>query len=679
MGDSPFFLVGSDVLLYSNEVEFSLPVPEEILSALVKPKDEDGSEADEELQVDGGPARELLLVAESVFPESSITPQSGVEKLSLTTVVSKLPTIHEDQQLDILVADAEEEVMADASPTENSDSELEVTEQQSDFELLDSREENDNTFVEEYVSTEKEAVLEETPHGALIPDESQVEDDAYSEMTVKLNETIFRGLGESVCDNDENVESLVEKAQISGSEIQQLDSRDAGETEFGEEYDVHHTSSKSSTSFVNSKLSDDDNSIDQHEKQGSGSSDEEVPDHSDVTRHTENENNKIGVATKLDNETETLLGKLSDEQRDADFWDRGEKQHEEGTTRVEINSQDATSQNDEDYDKSNATDPKEHPDLETAVADTGKEGHVQEDSCFKGLERITFDAGNHEDKAREHDVGLDTNDGVIPELGGESNKSECRLTEKDHSISEFEEVSKPGNTAVNKENVQLNSQDPLISKDEEYRDNSDDAEVRVAIVNESDEEVSRGLKCEDPPTDRVTGAVDPLQESVKEISSPKQGDEEQNKDIFRGISKIDQTMSSENVASSENETVATGQELKTETRTPHKGMRVETTSVIEGDKQTSHERRDTWSASNNLGSIKNEDDEIKDVMETTEMPTFEEAALVEIEDNGWLDLDREKSLNERIPWGMDGLQGEIHLNLQLGCYVSRKYHSTPPS
>lgn len=684
-----FFHLGLDVLLYSNEVEFSLPVPEEILSALLKPKGEDDSLADEELEDGGAPARELLLVAERVIPESSITEQSGVEKLSLKSVASKLQTIHEDQQLDVMVADADEEVMANVFPTENGDAEFEASEQQAD-ELLDRLEEQDDAVIDEYVPAVKdEAVLKDTPHGASVPDGSQVEDDAYSEKVVELDETIFRDHGENVFGQDANVEPLMTTAQINETEAEKPDSTVAGEAELGQQPDVVYNERNDD---------DDDDSLDQHEKQGNGWSKEEVPDQTGVTCHATIENDETGVETKLDNETKTSENeKLSDQQRDSDFWDHGEKQHEEETTRDEIitNCHDTASQNIVDCSESKATYFKEHPGIETRNTDTGKEHDLQKVSYSEGLEQVS-----QEGKARERDVGLDTNDGMIPEARGESNENECSLPEKDHSYSELEEVSKPGNiaesdddkSAVNlesdkpclngvnliKENGQFNSEEAVESKGEECQDNSDNGELKDSIVNNLDDEVGRGLKDEDPLKDTMAGAVELLQKSSnsvplvknKEISEPNDQDEELNNRKFREDSKIDQTLPSEDVTSGGNQTMATRvitEELTTENRTPDRELNkddgtkepFETTSITEGGKQRSNEvSRDTWSASSNLGSVKNEDDEIKDIMETTEMPTFEEAAFVNVGDNEQVQVDKD----ERLPGGIDGFQGEIYLS-----------------
>ncbi|XP_068713854.1 uncharacterized protein [Montipora foliosa] len=90
---------GSDVLLYSNEVEFSLPIPPEILSALENPRGQ--SDSLERDRLDGGtPARELLLVAERINTALSVPSESSIEKLSVKSSFGKLQTIFEGQKVD---------------------------------------------------------------------------------------------------------------------------------------------------------------------------------------------------------------------------------------------------------------------------------------------------------------------------------------------------------------------------------------------------------------------------------------------------------------------------------------------------------------------------------------------------------------------------------------------------
>ena len=86
-------------MLYSNEVEFSLPIPPEILSALENPRGQ--SDSLEKDCLDGGtPARELLLVAERINTSPSVAAESSIEKLSVKSSFGKLQTIFEGQKVD---------------------------------------------------------------------------------------------------------------------------------------------------------------------------------------------------------------------------------------------------------------------------------------------------------------------------------------------------------------------------------------------------------------------------------------------------------------------------------------------------------------------------------------------------------------------------------------------------
>lgn len=710
-----FFPPASDVLLYSNEVEFSLPVPEEILSALHKPKDEDDSVGSDERE-DGESARELLLVAERLIPESCVAEQSGIEKLSLKSLLSKLPTILEDQQLDVMIADADAQVTQNVLFTENGDTKTEPAEQQSDLDLLDRLEAQKDPVEDEHVPVDEETGLEYTPHDTFVADELHVQDDACSAMVVELDTSIFRDLDESVSGRDANLEPLIKATDVDGTETR-LSGGDACEDELDKESHVGRDSS-----IVGNERQDKD-SLNQHENQEN--SKEQVADQSEVTCHATVGNEESETRTNLDNEAEAFgMERVSNEQSDTDFWDHGEKHQEEGTTREELvtpTERDdfnghATSQNYDDYDKSKDIDfQDEHPYIESHDTEERKYHDVQQDSYSEGLEHVTYNVNTQEGEAvEESEVGLDTNGGVIPDSNGESNEKECRLPENIHSNSEINEVSKPGNVAerdddtsaanlesdekcpkdvVHEENTQLSlgiikSEEP--SENREYKDDNDGND-ELAV----DEEADRGLNSENPLEENIAGAVQVLQESPNSVSLVENNDislvkereegEDRNNGRFREDNKSE--LPSENVMSGGNQTMVARvktQELQTENLTPDllledqtvdTGDRTkesfETTSPTEGVKQTSNEvPRDTWSASSNHGSVKNEDDKIKDVMETTEMPMFEEEAFgVDVmmsqgnrEDDESLQLDREVTERKegRAGGTLDSLQGENH-------------------
>ena len=576
MRDSPFFPSESDVLLYSNEVEFTLPVPEEILSALHKPKGDE----DDDLEDDDAPSRELLLVAERVIPESGVTEQSGIEKLSLKSVVSKLQTIPEDQRLDMMVTEADVENMENVPSTEHSDTAAEPPEEQSGLEFSDHLEEQtDATVVDEHIPVvENEAGLQDTPH-----DESLLGNDSSGELVFDLDAAIFRDREESDSAKDANLGPLEEETKAEEIETQLL-GRSTGDAELGEHSDADKEI------LVNERS--DDDSLDQQENDGNGLS-KEVPDQNEVTYQATNGNDKTEVELKLDNEAGTFGTERISEQSNSDFWDHGQKQHEEEIVREET----VTPAEHSDFDghspshelgqndvECHAAGFQEHLDIKTHDSDTRKGHNGQELGYSEGVDQAT--GISYERQARDNDVVLDTNDDeLITELISERNEEENNSPDKDNSSSDLEE-------ALNKRN--------------------------------------------------------------------------------NGIGKIDETTASGNLNSFENQTMAT-QELKSEHFTSgqvHSTDLVinETKPTTREDKETCNEvSKDTWSATSNLGSVKNENDDNKDEMETTDMPSFEETAFEvhsNIENNeGLQQVDKEHETsyskrNEQRPSG-DNLQGEI--------------------
>ena len=576
MRDSPFFPSESDVLLYSNEVEFTLPVPEEILSALHKPKGDE----DDDLEDDDAPSRELLLVAERVIPESGVTEQSGIEKLSLKSVVSKLQTIPEDQRLDMMVTEADVENMENVPSTEHSDTAAEPPEGQSGLEFSDHLEEQtDATVVDEHIPVvENDAGLQDTPH-----DESLLGNDASGELVFDLDAAIFRDREESGSAKDANLEPLEEETKAEEIETQLL-GRSTGDAELGEHSDADKEI------LVNERS--DDDSLDQQENDGNGLS-KEVPDQNEVTYQATNGNDKTEVELKLDNEAGTFGTERISEQSNSDFWDHGQKQHEEEIVREEtvtpaehsdVDGHSPSHELGQNDFECHAAGFQEHMDIKTHDSDTRKRHNGQELGYSEGVDQAT--GISYERQARDNDVVLDTNDDeLITELISERNEEENNSPDKDNSSSDLEE-------ALNKRN--------------------------------------------------------------------------------NGIGKIDETTASGNLNSFENQTMAT-QELKSEHFT---SGQVHSTDLVTNemkpttkeDKETCNEvSKDTWSASSNVGSVKNENDDNKDEMETTDMPSFEETAFEvhsNIENNeGLQQVDKEHETsyskrNEQRPSG-DNLQGEI--------------------
>ena len=579
MRDSPFFPSESDVLLYSNEVEFTLPVPEEILSALHKPKGDE----DDDLEDDDAPSRELLLVAERVIPESGVTEQSGIEKLSLKSVVSKLQTIPEDQ-LDMMVTEADVENMENVPSTEHSDTAAEAPEEQSGLEFPDHLEEQtDATVVDEHIPVvENEAGLQDTPH-----DESLLGNDSSGELVFDLDAAIFRDREESDSAKDANLGPLEEETKAEEIETQLL-GRSTGDAELGEHSDADKEI------LVNERS--DDDSLDQQENDGNGLS-KEVPDQNEVTYQATNGNDKTEVELKLDNEAGTFGTERISEQSNSDFWDHGQKQHEEEIVREEtvtpaehsdVDGHSPSHELGENDVECHAVGFQEHLDVKIHDSDTRKRHNGQGLGYSEGVDQAT--GISYESQARDNDVVLDTNDDeLITELISERNEEENNSPDKDNSSSDLEETLNKRNNGISDEN-----------------------------------------------------------------------------------SKIDETTASGNLNSFENQTMAT-QELKSEHFTSSQVYSTdlvtnETKPTTKEDKETCNEvSKDTWSASSNLGSVKNENDDNKDEMETTDMPSFEEAAF-EVHSNkenneGLQQVDKEHETsyskrNEQRPSG-ESLQGEM--------------------
>ena len=451
MRDSPFFPSESDVLLYSNEVEFTLPVPEEILSALHKPKGDE----DDDLEDGDAPARELLLVAERVIPESGVTEQSGIEKLSLKSVVSKLQTIPEDQRLDMMVTEADVENMENVPSTEHSDTAAEAPEEQSGLEFPDHLEEQtDATVVDEHIPVvENEAGLQDTPH-----DESLLGNDASGELVFDLDAAIFRDREESGSAKDANLGPLEEETKAEEIETQLL-GRSTGDAELGEHSDADKEI------LVNERS--DDNSLDQQENDGNGLS-KEVPDQTEVTYQATNGNDKTEVELKLDNEAGTFGTERISEQSDSDFWDHGKKQHEgeivreETVTPAEHSEVDGHSpshklgQNDVEC---HAAGFQEHLDVKTHDSDTRKRNKGQELGYSEGVDQAT--GISYESQARDNDVVLDTNDDeLITELISERNEEENNSPDKDNSSSDLEEALNKRNNGISDENSKIDETIP---------------------------------------------------------------------------------------------------------------------------------------------------------------------------------------------------------------------------
>lgn len=201
-----FVLSGTDLILYSNEVEFSLPVPHEILSALQPKNDQDDSAESGEVD-DGSPARELLLVAERVNTWSSETEQSRIVKLSLKSNFGRLQTIPEDQQLNVIVDD--NEIMEDIpsqivlNTTGDGECEAKSADTQAEIEASNGVEGQISAIVDERYVVADETDLDALPYSfEQVPYDSEGVDEGYDQPVDKLDEAIFRDLGEIISEKE---------------------------------------------------------------------------------------------------------------------------------------------------------------------------------------------------------------------------------------------------------------------------------------------------------------------------------------------------------------------------------------------------------------------------------------------------------------------------------------------
>ena len=201
-----FVLSGTDLILYSNEVEFSLPVPHEILSALQPKNDQDDSAESDEVD-DGSPARELLLVAERVNTWSSESEQSRIVKLSLKSNFGRLQTIPEDRQLNVIVDDNEivEDIPLQSVLNTTGDGECEArsADTQAEIEASNGVEGQISAIVDERYVVADETDLDALPYSfEQVPYDSEGVDEGYDQPVDKLDEAIFRDLGEIISEKE---------------------------------------------------------------------------------------------------------------------------------------------------------------------------------------------------------------------------------------------------------------------------------------------------------------------------------------------------------------------------------------------------------------------------------------------------------------------------------------------
>ena len=378
-----FFSFVEDLLLYSNEVEFSLPIPHEILSALQKPTDETESSGRDSLD-DGAPARELLLVAERINPTPSITEQSSVEKLSVKSSFGKLQTIREGEQLDIIASetdvmddlplqdgldttgvvesestlaqthsefeslhnkgrndvadglrfnvfpdeapiDASSNVALSQSPVEGVDAE--PIEQQSHSKVLDEVEEQSDSQERPLVTDQgvQDGSPKHTSEGA--EDDFSDKEDAYNKILGELHPSIFKDIDEFVSIKEPVVTS--EETENPESQLPVVEGVNEAELEATAD-------NNQSDSLVLTNEPNGNRSFIETDEQALGSCNE-APQLS----HQGDDSLPANVAAKVDEKPENVsldngaeaneMERSSDEESDSEFWDHGEKQSHEGT------------------------------------------------------------------------------------------------------------------------------------------------------------------------------------------------------------------------------------------------------------------------------------------------------------------------------------------------------------
>ena len=376
------FSFAEDLLSYSNEVEFSLPIPHEILSALQKPTGETDSSGRDSLD-DGAPARELLLVAERINPTPSIAEQSSVEKLSVKSSFGKLQTIREGEQLDIIAS--ETDVMDDLPLQDGLDttgvveSEPTLAQTHSEFESLDNEGQNDvadglrfnvvpdeapldassnvalsqspvegvdeqpfeqqsdsknlDEVEEQSDSQERPLVTDQgvqdgspkhTSEGA--EDDFSDKEDAYNKILGELHPSIFKDIDEFVSIKEPVVTS--EETENPESQLPVVEGVNEAELEATED-------NNQSDSLVLTNEPNGNRSFIETDEQAVGSCNE-APQLS----HQGDDSLPANVAAKVDEKPENVsldngtevngIERSSDEESDSEFWDHAEKQSDEG-------------------------------------------------------------------------------------------------------------------------------------------------------------------------------------------------------------------------------------------------------------------------------------------------------------------------------------------------------------
>lgn len=640
-----FFCTGSDVLLYSNEVEFSLPIPEEILGALRKTTTENYSEEGEEIQ-DGEAARELLLVAEQVTSESCVTVQSaGNEELSLKSLISKLQTIPEDQPLIALAAEPDADVEQRVSSQEMDH----VQTMSVDNESLHRLEEQEKVAGDGLVPLgDKEADVKDAPADL---SSAQVKDETCTAVNVELDSTIFRYLGGSCRGTESSAESLTDSIE-DNKRVRQLH----------EEYIDEATTSQSNAKsdipahVVFSELKDDvivNQSVEHDHKLTI----EQASEQYEVTQETL-VNREVERTEFMDNDKKPseIIEQTSSRETSADLWDQSEKKGEEDTTtnenfsakRDKFNSHamsHVASQGSTDHNKAGDNGAQgiwdnDKPEVESRTE--LDQDIVRDDIHFNDLRHDAFIAQSQRSEVGE--TAYDSPEKVV-----------CGLSELDAS-DEIEE-SQDSATEIEDENVRgANSErgeclekgilpDYLAQlilgrersaqpvkvtelKNGYQQDERDYLESKgIQLQNSSHEEANGKRKNENLQEELIAAAVEVLQDSLNSFTQV----EDRAISMSKGKGEVEGPNNERLKECTNFEKVVCGENQLADL-TPQETNCVTLSSKHAGDGNNVRFEvvDDIWSALSSNGSVKNDNDRIMTVaLETTEMPTFEESSVVD--------------------------------------------------
>ena len=673
------------MILYSNEVEISLPVPHEILSAFQTPKDQDDSSGDDALD-DGTPARELLLVAERIIPTPSEAEQSGIVKLSLKSIFSKLQTIPEDQQLDVIVA--ETDVMEEGTLQGVYNTEAKPAETYSESESLGNVEKEDHAFGDEHIiAVANESDRDATPNDALdqAPGDFTGEDDVYSELVGELDAAIFKDLGEIVSEK----ESLVKSEEVDEVESQPLIAEKADEVE------LEMASNVEGDPFVLGNTQDDNSSLNQPSELEVGSSNEtpQVPNHGDDSCHATVYEQPEKVSNLNDGTEAYEKDKNFDKQSDFEFWDQDEKQHDEGLTK------------EDDFT------PKEQNEISGQENVTEAEKEDFEDGNQPDhLEHVVNDVKGQEDETRENSSCLGTTDGVIPEMNEKDNSGNEGLSTALGGLESVEDGS--ARKSVDSEECEADEKNTQVSQEttsvcSEHlsggSEDNDNNNVREPAKRNMEHEPDVKLQSENLKA-VVAETVQGSDEAPNNVFMAKNGDTspKETNDAEGGSGSVgwcregdksNEFFPSENGVCDGDRTLG----RKAETEEPriedvglHEPFEKETESIsgfvdmgdltdkTSGGATMEKEKpmkdgllEETWSASSSCGSVKNDENKTNGI-ETTEMPTFEEGDLkvdalllprgsMEYDEGCTFDSENPYSESEECRAGeKDIIQGEVY-------------------